>query len=76
MIFKNLCVLVLWTKVASALEGLKSECKIASCSMFNNSVFRLCPFTFQMGGHQEMCPCALKENHLSFGRVRTRDGDR
>ena len=23
MVFKNLCVLVLWTKVASALEGLK-----------------------------------------------------
>ena len=23
--FKNLCVLVLWTKVASALEGLKSN---------------------------------------------------
>ena len=23
MIFKNLCVLVLWTKVASELEGLK-----------------------------------------------------
>ena len=23
MIFKNLCFLVLWTKVASALEGLK-----------------------------------------------------
>ena len=25
MVFKRLCVLVLWTKVASALEGLKSE---------------------------------------------------
>ena len=23
MIFKNLCIVVLWTKVASALEGLK-----------------------------------------------------
>ena len=23
MIFKNLCILVLWTKVASALEGLR-----------------------------------------------------
>ena len=23
MIYKNLCILVLWTKVASALEGLK-----------------------------------------------------
>ena len=23
MIFKNICILVLWTKVASALEGLK-----------------------------------------------------
>ena len=23
MVFKNLCILVLWTKVASALEGLK-----------------------------------------------------
>ena len=27
MVFKNLCVLVLWMKVASALEGLKGECK-------------------------------------------------
>ena len=26
MVFKNLCVLVLWTKVASALEGL--TCKL------------------------------------------------
>ena len=26
MIFKNLCVLVLWTKVASALEGFKEKC--------------------------------------------------
>ena len=25
MIFKNLCVIVLWTKVASALEGLLSH---------------------------------------------------
>ena len=25
MVFKNLCVLVLWTKVASALEWLKRE---------------------------------------------------
>ena len=25
MFFKNLCVLVLWTKVASALEGLKHQ---------------------------------------------------
>ena len=24
MVFKNLCVLVLWTKVASALEGLSN----------------------------------------------------
>ena len=24
MVFKNLCVVVLWTKVASALEGLMS----------------------------------------------------
>ena len=23
MVFKNLCILVLWTKIASALEGLK-----------------------------------------------------
>ena len=23
MVFKNICILVLWTKVASALEGLK-----------------------------------------------------
>ena len=23
MVYKNLCILVLWTKVASALEGLK-----------------------------------------------------
>ena len=23
MIFKNLCIIVLWTKIASALEGLK-----------------------------------------------------
>ena len=35
MVFKGLCVLVLWTKVASALEGLSkikvqhsSECKV------------------------------------------------
>ena len=26
MFFKNLCVLVLWTKEASALEGLKNLC--------------------------------------------------
>ena len=25
MVFKHLCVLVLWTKVASALEGLRRE---------------------------------------------------
>ena len=25
--FKNLCILVLWTKVASALEELNSNCK-------------------------------------------------
>ena len=25
MIFKNLCILVLWTKVASALEGLMTK---------------------------------------------------
>ena len=25
MIFKNLCILVHWSKVASALEGLKNE---------------------------------------------------
>ena len=25
MLFKNLCVLVLWVKVASALEGLKKK---------------------------------------------------
>ena len=24
MVFKNLCILVLWTKVVSALEGLRS----------------------------------------------------
>ena len=24
MVFKNLCILMLWTKVASALEGLNS----------------------------------------------------
>ena len=28
MIFKNLCILVLWTKVALALEGLKVYCFI------------------------------------------------
>ena len=28
MIFKNLCVLVLWTKVASALEGLRGPLEI------------------------------------------------
>ena len=35
MVFKNLCVLVLWTKVASALEGLRQEfwlhCIFQSC---------------------------------------------
>ena len=33
MVFKNLCVLVIWTKVASALEGL---------SVTFSAIFRLC----------------------------------
>ena len=30
MVFKNLCIIVIWTKVASALEGLKQECDYQS----------------------------------------------
>ena len=29
MVFKNICILVLWTKVASALEGLRVPPEIA-----------------------------------------------
>ena len=34
MIFKNLCVLVLWTNVASALEGLTLVCHTTSGQIF------------------------------------------
>ena len=30
MIFKNLCILVVWTKVALALEGLKHKVNVMS----------------------------------------------
>ena len=33
MFFKNLCVLVLWTKAASALEGLKTDSTVRDCMM-------------------------------------------
>ena len=37
MIFKDLCILVLWTKVASALEGLSATLAIPLLS--NSTVF-------------------------------------
>ena len=40
MVFKNLCFLVLWTKVASALEGLKKkENVLLNMIVFNNLCF-------------------------------------
>ena len=34
MIFRNLCILVLWTKVALALEGLKCNKKLQTTKLF------------------------------------------
>ena len=38
MVFKNLCILVLWTKVASALVGLsmKHTRRVHGCSLMEN----------------------------------------
>ena len=33
MILKNLCILVLWAKVATALEGLKTQHEISAALM-------------------------------------------
>ena len=41
MIFKNLCVLVLWMKVASALEGLTHSCTLIPKNIFYEYEFTL-----------------------------------
>ena len=59
---KNVCVLVLWTKVASALEGLNSfptstynHCTlgISQCSCYLSKLFRLDKPPFSMHEHLE-----------------------
>ena len=43
---KNICILVLWTKVASALEGLKLT---LLCKIIHQSVVRPCVLSRQRG---------------------------
>ena len=43
MVFKHLCVLVPWTRVASALEGLIITISVGSgCHMFSDNILLLC----------------------------------
>ena len=51
MIFKNLCVLVLWTKVASALEGLsKASLNEEPAMHYRESTNEVTPFYQKMAG--------------------------
>ena len=68
MIFKNRCILALWMKVASALEGLndfqESFCILALWMKVASALEGLNDF------QKSLHPCALDEGCLSIGRVK------
>ena len=47
MIFNDICILVLWTKVTSALEGLSSSCQ--HTSLWMNSIGAILLVIFDRG---------------------------
>ena len=58
MVFKNLCVLVLWTKVALALKGLKELCVKSK---------RIICFVLRICKPIHMHMCYIRIEHAVFG---------
>ena len=50
MVFKNLSFLVLWTKVASALEGLSQEVSLLTWSLLYSRLYRYVSLPFTIAG--------------------------
>ena len=86
MIFKNLCVLVLWIKVALVLKGLTLVSQLGRYKMMQKTWKRL--KLWQLGTHLRVLNksylmntnmtglrvCALDEGRLSIGRVKRYTG--
>ena len=84
LFFKNLCVLVHWTKVASALEGLKLFYVCVVCGFSGSGrdsgirakrvLSSCCSYLIRVTSYRtsqkSLSPCALDKSSLSIGRVK------